>query len=133
MQPDCDTTGLSEGWYIAQHAHLHNKPCVPHNWHGDLTWMSNIHLVAAIPNYQVLESCRHYNPFRGGLFKEPIVVKNSYAEVPKGPGLGLEIIDDADKKFPLRPEETLVGKLSELVEVLIEPLGSLHYFNNTSQ
>jgi len=101
--PDCDTTGLSEAWYIARLAHLHNKPCVPHNWHGDLTWMSNIHLVAAIPNRLILESCRHYNPFRGGLFKEPIVVKNSYAEVPKGPGLGLEIIDDAEKKFPYDP------------------------------
>lgn len=105
VQPDCDTTGLSEGWYISQHAHLHGKPCVPHNWHGGLTWMSNIHLVAAIPNYQALESCRHYNPFRTGLFKEPIVVKNSYADVPKGPGLGLEIIDDADKKFPYDPKK----------------------------
>lgn len=105
VQPDCDTTGLSEGWYIAQLAHLHNKPCVPHNWHGDLTWMSNIHLVAAIPNRMVLESCRHYNPFRGGLFKEPIVVKDSFAEVPTGPGLGVEIIDDADKKFPYDPSK----------------------------
>ena len=105
VQPDCDTTGLSEGWYIAQHAHLHNKPCVPHNWHGDLIWMSNIQLVAAIPNRMVLESCRHFNPFRGGLFKEPIVVKDSYAEVPKGPGLGVEIIDDADKKFPYDPNK----------------------------
>ncbi len=103
VQPDCDTTGLSEGWAIAQHAHLHGKPCIPHNWHGDLTWMSNIQLVAAIPNRQVLESCRHYNPFRGGLFKEPIVVRNSFAEVPSGPGLGVEIIDDADAKFPYDP------------------------------
>jgi L-alanine-DL-glutamate epimerase-like enolase superfamily enzyme len=103
VQPDCDTTGLTEGWYVAQHAHLHGKPCIPHNWHGDLTWMSNIQLVAAIPNRQVLESERHVNPFRGGLFKEPIVVKNSFAEVPKGPGLGVEIIDDAEKKFPYDP------------------------------
>jgi len=105
VQPDCDTTGLSEGWHIAQYAHMHGKPCVPHNWHGDLTWMSNIQLIAASPNRDVLESCRHYNPFRGGLFKEPIVVKNSYADVPSGPGLGVEIIDDADKKFPYDPNK----------------------------
>lgn len=105
VQPDCDTTGLSEGWYIAQHAHQHGKPCVPHNWHGDLTWMSNIQLVAAIPNRWVLESERHFNPFRGGLLKEPIVVENSFAEVPKGPGLGVEIIDDADQKFPYDPSK----------------------------
>ncbi len=105
IQPDCDTTGLSEGWYSAQHAHLHGKRCVPHNWHDDLTWMANIQLVAAIPNRWKLESDRHYNPFRGGLLKEPIVVKNSYAEVPRGPGLGVEIIDDADKKFPYDPNK----------------------------
>ena len=105
VQPDCDTTGLGEGWYVAQHAHLHGKPCVPHNWHGDLTWMSNIQLVAAIPNRMALESERHYNPFRGGLLKEPIVVKNSFAEVPRGPGLGVEIIDDADQKFPYDPNK----------------------------
>ena len=103
VQPDCDTTGLSEGWYIAQHAHSHGKLCIPHNWHGDLTWMSNIQLVAAIPNRRILESERHYNPFRGGLLKEPIVVKDSFADVPGGPGLGVEIIDDAEKKFPYDP------------------------------
>lgn len=64
-----------------------------------------IQLVAAIPTYQVLESCRHYNHFRGGLFKEPIVVKDSYADVPSGPGLGVEIIDDADKKYPYDPSK----------------------------
>jgi len=105
VQPDCDTTGLSEAWHIAQHAHLHGKPCIPHNWHGDLTWMSNIQLVAAIPNRQVLESERHFNPFRGGLFKEPIVVKNSFADVPGGPGLGVEIIEDAEAKFPYDPNK----------------------------
>ena len=67
--------------------------------------MSNIRLVAAIPNYQVLEPCRHYNHFLGGLFKEPIVVKDSYTDVPSSPGLGVEIIDDSDKKFPYDPSK----------------------------
>ena len=55
--------------------------------------------MVAIPSYQVLEPCRHYIHFLGGLFKEPIVEKDSYAYVPSSPGLVLEIIDDADKKF----------------------------------
>lgn len=61
--------------------------------------MSNIRLVAAIPDYLVLEPCHHYNHFLCGLFKEPIVVKDSYVNVPSSPGLVVEIIDDADKKF----------------------------------
>jgi L-alanine-DL-glutamate epimerase-like enolase superfamily enzyme len=103
VQPDCDTTGLSEGWAIARHADRAGLPCVPHNWHGGLTWMSNIQLAAAIPNALVLESCRHHNPFREGLFKEPIVVKKGVAAVPTGPGLGVEIVDDADARFPYDP------------------------------
>jgi galactonate dehydratase len=103
VQPDCDTTGLSEGWAIARHAHLAGLPCVPHNWHDGLTWMSNIQLVAAIPNATVLESCRHYNPLREGLFEDPIVVKKGHADVPSGPGLGVEVIDDADARFPYDP------------------------------
>ena len=100
VQPDCDTTGITEGWYIARMANLKKKPCVPHNWHGGPTWMSNIQLVAGIPNQMILESNRHYNPFREGLFIEPIVVKNGYADAPSKPGLGIEIIPDADRKFP---------------------------------
>jgi L-alanine-DL-glutamate epimerase-like enolase superfamily enzyme len=104
VQPDCDTTGITEGWNIARMANLKNKPCVPHNWHGGLTWMSNIQLVAGIPNQLILESNRNYNPFREGLFTEPIIVKNSFADAPSKPGLGVEIIPDADRKFPYDPK-----------------------------
>lgn len=104
VQPDCDTTGLTEGLKIARMAFAKNKHCVPHNWHGGPTWMSNIQLVAGIPNQLILESNRHYNPFREGLFTEPIVVKNSYADAPSKPGLGVEIIQDAEKKFPYDPK-----------------------------
>ena len=100
VQPDCDTTGLSEGWNIARMANLKNKSCVPHNWHGGPTWMSNIQLVAGIPNQLILESNRNYNPFREGLFTDPIIVKKSFADAPSNPGLGVEIIPDADRKFP---------------------------------
>ena len=103
VQPDCDTTGITEGWNIARLAASANKKCVPHNWHGGPTWMSNIQLVAGIPNPVILESNRHYNPFREGLFVEPIIVKNSFADAPSKPGLGVEIIPDAEKKFPYDP------------------------------
>jgi L-alanine-DL-glutamate epimerase-like enolase superfamily enzyme len=106
VQPDCNTTGITEAWRIARLAHLKNKPCVPHNWHGGPTWMSNIQLVAGIPNQLILESNRNFNPFREELFVNPIVVKDSYADVPTGPGLGVELIPDADKKFPYDPKNS---------------------------
>jgi L-alanine-DL-glutamate epimerase-like enolase superfamily enzyme len=40
------------------------------------------------------------------LFVNPIVVKDSYADAPSAPGLGVEIIPDADKKFPYDPRNS---------------------------
>ena len=33
----------------------------------------------------------------------PIVVKDGWAEVPAGPGLGVELAPDADARFPYDP------------------------------
>lgn len=106
VQPDCGITGLTEGWNIARMANIKKKPCVPHNWHSSLTGMASIQLVAGIPNQLVLESNRHYDPFREGLFTEPLIVKNSYADAPSKPGLGCEIAPDADRKFPYDPKNS---------------------------
>lgn len=106
VQPDCGITGLTEGWNIARMANIKNKPCVPHNWHSSLTGMTSIQLVAGIPNQLVLESNRHYDPFREGLFTEPIIVKNSFADASSKPGLGVEIVSDADRIFPYNPKNS---------------------------
>jgi galactonate dehydratase len=84
-------------------AHLRNKHCCPHNWHGGLTTMANAALVAAIPNRLVLELNQSYNPLKEQIFKEPLVVKKGYMDLPDKPGYGVELIDDVEKKFPYLP------------------------------
>ncbi len=100
VQPDCNTTGITEAWYVAQMGHLRGKPCCPHNWHGGLTTMANAHLVAAIPNRLMLELNQTYNPFKEEIFKDPLVVVNGYMDLPDRPGFGMELIDDVASKFP---------------------------------
>jgi galactonate dehydratase len=100
VQNDVNQTGLTESWYIAHMAHLSDKYCVPHNWHGGLTTMANAHLVAAIPNRLMLELNQTYNPFKEEIFKDPLVVKDGYLDVPDRPGYGMELIDDVAKKYP---------------------------------
>jgi L-alanine-DL-glutamate epimerase-like enolase superfamily enzyme len=100
IQCDVNQTGLTESWYIAHMAHLKNKYCIPHNWHGGLTTMANAHLVAAIPNQFMLELNQTYNPFKEEIFKDPMVVKNGYLDVPNRPGFGMELIEDVAKKYP---------------------------------
>jgi L-alanine-DL-glutamate epimerase-like enolase superfamily enzyme len=103
VQPDCNVTGVTEAWHIARIAHLKNKPCCPHNWHGGLTTMANAALVAAIPNRLVLELNQTYNPFKEEIFKDPLVVRRGYMQLPRRPGFGMELKPDLEKKFPFLP------------------------------
>ena len=103
VQTDCNVTGITENWHIARMAHLRGITLIPHNWHGGGTTMGNAHLVAAIPNREYCELNQTYNPLKEGIFKEPLTVKNGVMSLPDGAGLGVELIDDVEKKFPFVP------------------------------
>jgi L-alanine-DL-glutamate epimerase-like enolase superfamily enzyme len=107
IQPDCNVVGVSEAWYIARMAHLQEKICCPHNWHGGLTTMMNAALVAGIPNRDMLELNQTFNPLKEEVFKEPLVVKNGYMDLPNKPGFGVELAGSAEqlaRKFPYLEE-----------------------------
>jgi L-alanine-DL-glutamate epimerase-like enolase superfamily enzyme len=106
VQPDLNTTGVSEAWHIARVAALRGKFCCPHNWHGGLTTMMNAALVAAIPNRLVLELNQTFNPLKEEVFKDPLTVKKGYLDLPDKPGFGVELAGGADalaRKFPYLP------------------------------
>jgi len=103
VQPDANTTGITEMWHIARLARLKSKYCCPHNWHGGLTTMANAAMVAAIPNHLVLELNQTFNPFKEEVFKEPLVVRKGYMDLPNKPGYGVELAPDLPKKFPYLP------------------------------
>jgi L-alanine-DL-glutamate epimerase-like enolase superfamily enzyme len=65
--------------------------------------MMYAHLVATIPNRHMLKRTTTFNPFTTDLFKETPEVVNGYIDLPDKPGLGFELIDDFDKKFPYVP------------------------------
>ena len=97
VQPDCNQVGVTEAWHIARVGSLRKKYCCPHNWHGGLTTMANAALVAAIPNRLVLELNQTYNPFKEEIFKDPLLVKKGYMDLPSKPGFGVEVKEDAAK------------------------------------
>lgn len=103
VQPDCNVTGLTEGWHIARMAHLKGMPCCPHNWHGGLSTMANAALVAAIPNRLLLELNQTYNPFKEELFEDPLVVRKGYLDLPRRPGFGMKVRAGVAAKFPYLP------------------------------
>lgn len=103
VQPDCNSTGITEAWHIARIAHLKGHWCCPHNWHGGLTTMANAALVAGIPNRHMLELNQTFNPLKEEIFREPLIVKKGYMDLPRRPGFGVEVIPGAAKKFPYIP------------------------------
>ena len=103
VQPDCNSAGLTETWHIARIAHLKGKICCPHNWHGGLTTLANAALVAGIPNHLMLELNQTFNPLKEEVFKEPLVVRKGYMDLPRKPGFGVEVIPNLAQKFPYLP------------------------------
>ena len=103
VQPDSGVMGLTEAWFVSRMAHLQDQQCAPHNWHGALMTLANAHLAAGIPNLIMLEINQTYNPLRTDLLKDPLVIREGFLELPRKPGLGIEIIEDATERFPFIP------------------------------
>ncbi len=103
VQPDAGVMGLTEAWYVSRMAYLQGQLCAPHNWHDALLTAANASLAAGIPNLMMLETNQTLNPLRTELFKEPLTPKGGYLELPQKPGFGVEVIDEAEKRFPFIP------------------------------
>ena len=103
INPDCVVCGLTEAWHIARMGHLKGKHCCTHNWHGGLQTMANASIMAAVPNALIFERHTYYNLLKDEVFKEPLIVKNGYMDLPDKPGFGVELVPDIARKFPYNP------------------------------
>jgi len=104
VQPDCDVAGISEASRIAFMASLDEVLLCPHNWHNAINTAANVQLMASSPNQFYLESNRTWNnscpEFQEQIVKNPLLPRKGYIEVPDRPGLGVELDEEAIKKFP---------------------------------
>jgi L-alanine-DL-glutamate epimerase-like enolase superfamily enzyme len=103
IQSGCDDAGMTENWYIARMAHTRGRLFTGHNWQDGLVTVANAHLLAAIPNRFLLETNMTPNPLKEGLFKEKLIVKNGYLDIPDKPGLGVELIEGLAEQYPYIP------------------------------
>ncbi len=100
VQPDAGMCGITEGMKIADMAHHYGVDTCPHNWHNGLMTMANAHLVAALPNPRVLELCQIQGPLQWEILAGKPAIVGGYLEIPRRPGLGVELADGLDKRFP---------------------------------
>lgn len=100
VQADGGWCGLTEGMRIARRAWEFGVGLCPHNWHNGLMTLANAHLVAALPEPKVLELNMIQGPLQWGILREPPVLREGYLELPSAPGLGAELAEDLEERFP---------------------------------
>jgi galactonate dehydratase len=103
VQPDAGVMGITEAWYVSRMAHLEGQSCAPHNWHCALLTAANATVGGSIPNLMLLEVNQTYNPLRTDLLKAPFAIEDGFLTLPDKPGLGIEVIDDAARRWPFIP------------------------------
>lgn len=92
LQPDlCHAGGITEVRLIAGMAEAYYAAIAPHNPLGPISLAAGIQLAAAIPNFL----CQEQVSLGAGYLKRPFQVKDGYVEIPRGPGLGIELDEEA--------------------------------------
>lgn len=105
IMPDLQKCGgLGEGQRIANLANLYYTPFAPHMVASFLGAMASCHVCASVPNFLILEwqSYFHTDP----MFKEIVKydgewVKDSFITLSEKPGVGVEINEEAMKKYAI--------------------------------
>jgi galactonate dehydratase len=92
--------GLSEARKIAAMAETWHLPVAPHDCTGPVVLCASTHLSLNAPNALMQESVRAYcRTWYRDLVTALPQVKNGQIGVPDGPGLGLELAPDIEKRF----------------------------------
>jgi galactonate dehydratase len=92
LQPDlCHAGGITEVRLIAGMAEAYYAAIAPHNPLGPISLAAGVQMAASIPNFL----CQEQVSLGNGYLKKPFVVRNGYLDLPTGPGLGIELDDNA--------------------------------------
>jgi galactonate dehydratase len=92
LQPDlCHAGGITEVRLIAGMAEAYYAAIAPHNPLGPISLAAGVQIAASIPNFL----CQEQVSLGEGYVKKPFIVKNGYLELPTGPGLGVELDENA--------------------------------------
>lgn len=106
VQPDVKHAGgISECKKIAAMAEAHFIDTALHNDQSPVMTLASLHIDACTPNCVIQEFPVHkYEPWMEELFGGVhIKYSNGFAELPPGPGLGIDINEEEAKKHPYHP------------------------------
>jgi D-galactarolactone cycloisomerase len=108
LQPDvCAAGGISECKKIADMASAFGVRVNPHVWGTGVALAASLQLIAALPHNPpglhalepLLEFDRSEHPIRMAVLQQPIEQHGGWVEIPRGPGLGIEVDRAALARF----------------------------------
>lgn len=100
IQPDVTRCGgLTEMARIAALAEHYAVPCIPHAWSTGIVQAASLHVNAILKQPLFLEYSVRNNPLNQELVVAGVSVVDGIAKVPTGPGLGIEIDEDAIERM----------------------------------
>lgn len=103
VQPDLTRCGgFTVARKIAAMAEQSNILVVPHSWSSDLLTSASLHFNAFLRRASFIEFNTSEGPLSRSLVKEPLKLKDGYLDVPEGPGLGVEVDEEAIRKYRIQ-------------------------------
>lgn len=103
IQPDLvHAGGITEVRKIASLADTYYVPVAPHNSGGPIATLTSLHLMAAIPNFLILEQMEEEREIRAAASTVPLEFEDGCFKVPTGPGWGTDLNLEALAEYPYR-------------------------------
>jgi len=96
IRPDlCLCGGLTGCKKVSAMAEANHVKVIPHNPLSPVSTAACVQLDACIPNFALQEYTGESEPPKNELLVTPLELKDGYLTVPEGPGLGIELNEDA--------------------------------------
>ncbi|MBS96633.1 MAG: hypothetical protein CL736_05890 [Chloroflexi bacterium] len=87
--------GIMVGKKVAGIAEASYAVIAPHMYCGPIAAAAALQVAACSPNFMITEA--NQGPLHKKIFKEPIVFKDGFIQIPEGPGLGVELDENVIK------------------------------------
>jgi len=100
LQPDLTRCGgFTTARKIVHMAERANVLVIPHSWSSDLLTAASLHLNAFQRRAEFIEFNTSQGPLSRELVREPLRMTDGWLSVPEGPGLGVEVNEEAIRKY----------------------------------
>jgi galactonate dehydratase len=104
LRPDVSFNGISGIRKIAALAETYYVALAPHHDGGPIATVATLHLAASIPNFFIQQipfpRAEEDRRMRAALISRQVEeVKDGFVELPRGPGLGISVNEDALQKY----------------------------------